>query len=92
MTGKTKEEKTKLFKDCRGKEKTFDISEEALKPYGFSAYQRVKTPLGDATVIGVADNVYGKKQLWFHVDTKIGAGWLGCQSKEEFEVAGIKAM
>jgi len=48
----------------------FDISKEACEKFGFFSNQRVTTPRGDATVIGVNEGF-----LWFHVDKDPGASY-----------------
>jgi hypothetical protein len=53
-----------------GAELQFDLSEAKCQSlgYGFLAGDRVATPRGQATVVGVAEN-----KLWFHVDGDSGA-------------------
>jgi len=48
----------------------FDISRAACSPFGFYYSDRVDTPRGPATVIGVRDD-----SLWFHIDCDKGASY-----------------
>lgn len=73
-------ENTIKAKTCVGRNIKFDISKEACEPFGFFHNERVKTPCGNATVVGVAKDRYQNKlQLWFLVDGEEGAacwGWV----------------
>jgi len=48
----------------------YDISTQILIPYGYNYADRVSTPKGPATVIGVRDTC-----LWFHIDGDPGASF-----------------
>mmetsp|Transcript_83789 Transcript_83789/g.236753 ORF Transcript_83789/g.236753 Transcript_83789/m.236753 type:complete len:3060 (-) Transcript_83789:463-9642(-) len=61
-----------------GYEHQFDTSVEACSPFGLNAWERVRTPRGNATVIGVAD-----RQLWLHVDGEGGAWFFGSEEIAE---------
>lgn len=54
-----------------GYELQFDISDAACSAYGVRTTQRIRTPRGNATVLGVTDD-----KLWFTVDGESGA-WFG---------------
>ena len=51
-----------------GSQKQFNISEHVCRAYGFLHNDRVATPRGPSTVVGVADY-----KLWFVVDGELGA-------------------
>lgn len=53
----------------------FDKSYGACSPFGFFNGQRVQTPKGPATVVGVHTTPAGEKQMWFHVDGQDGASF-----------------
>lgn len=57
----------------------FDINPDSCKPFGFCPGDRVMTPKGQATVIGVNSG-----KLWFHVDGDKGATHWGELKKEAF--------
>jgi hypothetical protein len=58
---------------------TFDITEDVCRPFGFFHGERVQTPNGPATVIGVRSN-----NLWFHVDSDEGASyWGSCRTEAD---------
>lgn len=68
-----------------GEFRNFDASKEACAPYGFFSSQRVVTPKGDATVVGVAHDY-----LWFHVDGDAGAIYFeDCRTYEDLIQEGI---
>lgn len=46
----------------------FDVSDSSCRRFGLKARGRVRTPRGNATVIGVCEGV-----MWFHVDGERGA-------------------
>jgi len=63
----------------RGENKTFDVSPEACKDFGFFCGDRVKTPKGNAWVVGTFGG-----NLYFQVDGDMGASkWSGF-TKETF--------
>ena len=69
-----------------GESAMFDISNSATQPFGFFYQDRVKTPRGLASVIGVKD-----KQLYFHVDGDAGATfWSKCKSAEDFQLRNFE--
>ena len=53
----------------------FDKSYAACAPFGFFNGQRVQTPKGPGTVVGVHTTPAGEKQMWFHVDGQDGASF-----------------
>jgi hypothetical protein len=55
-----------------------DTSEASCKAFGFRSGDRVRTPRGNATMMGVAD---GKP--WFHVDGEAGAWFFSMQAIRE---------
>lgn len=63
LAGKTARHMTML-----GFELQFDVSDAACIHFGLKARARVRTPRGNAKVVGVCDGV-----LWFHVDGECGA-------------------
>lgn len=64
----------------------FDVSPQALKKYGFAFKEKVRTPKGPATVIGVHED-----KLWFHVDTDPGASyWGSCKTQAQFVRMGFR--
>lgn len=58
------------YKAKNGEILEFDISRSACEKFGFYYTDRVETPLGPASVVGVRD-----KYLWFHVDGHPGASF-----------------
>ena len=63
-----------------------DISREATAVYGFLYQDRVQTPLGPASVIGV-----NLGNLYFHVDGDSGASfWSSCKTKEDYVARGFR--
>jgi len=66
----------------------FDISRSACEKFGFYYTDRVDTPLGAASVVGVRD-----KCLWFHVDGDAGASfWDNGKNYVELLSLGISLM
>lgn len=64
---------------------TFDISTETCSQYGFFHGDRVQTPRGPATIIGIHDY-----HVWFHIDGDRGASfWDGYRSYEQLLGLGI---
>lgn len=62
-----------------------DISREATLKFGFVFQDRVDTPLGPATVLGVNGN-----RLYFLVDSDTAASyWSDCTTAEHFRAKGI---
>ncbi|RQM23718.1 hypothetical protein B5M09_003914 [Aphanomyces astaci] len=59
-----------------GYELLFDVSDGACVPVGFKAKDKVKTPRGNGTVVGVADG-----RLWVETDGETGAVWFFHPSK-----------
>lgn len=58
---------------------SFDISDEACRPFGFLHQDRVHSPNGPSTVVGVRDG-----RMWFHVDSDDGASyWGSCRSEAD---------
>jgi MoxR-like ATPase len=73
ITPEDGEPKTREYKLKSGGIWTFDITREACEPFGFYPGERVETPSGPATVIGVNNG-----SLWFHCDEDKGASyWIG---------------
>jgi len=72
------------YKTNEGQEVEFDVSREAHIPFGFFHGDRVRTPNGDATVVGVRDG-----ELWFHVDEETGGSYWDGYKKEEFKNKGF---
>ena len=63
----------------------FDTNESATAPFGFRYGQRVCTPLGPATVIGVRED-----QLWFQIDGCPGLSyWGSCRNELDFSAKGV---
>lgn len=58
------------YRTRNGVVKDFNISERACRPFGFYYADRVETPKGPASVVGVADGT-----LWFHIDGDTGASF-----------------
>jgi len=54
----------------RGEVEVFDRSVDACLPYGFIAGDRVMSPKGPATVVGICDGL-----MWFHIDGENGASF-----------------
>ncbi|RHY32967.1 hypothetical protein DYB32_002077 [Aphanomyces invadans] len=59
-----------------GYELLFDVSDATCVPLGFKAKDKVKTPRGNGTVVGVADG-----RLWVETDGESGAAWFFHPSK-----------
>ncbi|KDO31550.1 hypothetical protein SPRG_03479 [Saprolegnia parasitica CBS 223.65] len=53
----------------------FDVSDATCAPFGFKAHDRVKTPRGNGTVVGVADG-----RLWIETEAEAGC-WFYHPSK-----------
>lgn len=69
----------------KGGLRSIDICRNATEPFGFLYQDRVQTPLGEASVVGVHDN-----KLWFHVDGDHGASfWSNCVTAEDFARRGF---
>eukprot|EP01028_Stygiella_incarcerata_P006253 TRINITY_DN2562_c0_g1_i1.p1 TRINITY_DN2562_c0_g1~~TRINITY_DN2562_c0_g1_i1.p1 ORF type:complete len:2836 (-),score=859.97 TRINITY_DN2562_c0_g1_i1:92-8599(-) len=67
------------FKTRMGEDKEFAIDFRSIAPFGFFHGQRVTTPKGSATVVGVADG-----ELWFMVDGDSGASFWAHHGHDEF--------
>eukprot|EP01006_Ploeotia_vitrea_P014819 TRINITY_DN4060_c0_g1_i1.p1 TRINITY_DN4060_c0_g1~~TRINITY_DN4060_c0_g1_i1.p1 ORF type:complete len:573 (+),score=95.64 TRINITY_DN4060_c0_g1_i1:71-1789(+) len=65
----------------------FDIAAPSCAPFGFFFQDKVKTPEGEATVIGLRDG-----QMWLHVDGQIGAKPFPHKDEASFKNAGIEKM
>lgn len=77
---------TVRYKPRMGDELTFDTTFERCAPFGFFTGERVKTPKGPATVVGVSP----KGHLFFHVDRDIGASFWGkCKTRDDFVRRGF---
>ncbi len=76
---------TATYPDMYGNPMTFDISPEAFERFGFKYNDRVKTPNGSATVIGVFGG-----DLWFQVDGEKGPTYWGDTHKERFKRLGFE--
>jgi len=61
------------YKTRTGRTRLFDISDEACDKFGFRHNERVTTPRGPATVIGICINGNGFRNIWFHADCEKGA-------------------
>eukprot|EP00744_Colponema_vietnamica_P015674 GILI01021977.1.p1 GENE.GILI01021977.1~~GILI01021977.1.p1 ORF type:complete len:439 (-),score=31.75 GILI01021977.1:32-1348(-) len=77
------------FVDFETREKThqrLDISAEATGVFGFVFQDRVSTPKGPGTVLGVSAG----GDLYFQLDSDVGCSfWGSCKSKAEFEDKGF---
>eukprot|EP00762_Andalucia_godoyi_P000472 ANDGO_03042.mRNA.1 putative E3 ubiquitin-protein ligase HERC2 len=63
----------------------FITEDFACRPFGFRSGDRVHTPNGAATAIGVKDD-----RMWFHVDNDEGASyWGSCKTQQEHADAGF---
>lgn len=63
----------------------FDIGGTAITPFGFSYADRVSTPKGPATVIGIREGC-----MWFHCDCDSGASfWDNGKSFQDLKTIGI---
>jgi hypothetical protein len=81
---KSSEPQTLQVLSRRGENKTFDVSPEACKEFGFLCGDRVKTPKGNAWVVGMFGG-----NLYFQVDGDTGASkWSGF-TKETFAKRGF---
>lgn len=60
----------------------FVTDDEALKEFGIFHGEKLTSPRGEATIIGIIENSIEKK-LWAHYDDKIGAEQLPCFCYEE---------
>jgi hypothetical protein len=66
----------------------YDIGSGALKPFGFNYADRVDTPKGPASVIGVREGC-----MWFHCDCDLGASfWDNGKSYEDLRTIGISVI
>eukprot|EP01112_Ceratiomyxa_fruticulosa_P010011 TRINITY_DN2627_c0_g1_i2.p1 TRINITY_DN2627_c0_g1~~TRINITY_DN2627_c0_g1_i2.p1 ORF type:complete len:215 (-),score=30.08 TRINITY_DN2627_c0_g1_i2:190-834(-) len=64
----------------------FLIDQESCQPFGFFSGERVRTPKGNATVIGVVRDF-----LWVHIDGENGASyWDNCKSYEDLLAIGFE--
>jgi hypothetical protein len=72
------------YKTNSGNAAEFDVSHDAQVPFGFFHGDRVRTPDGDATVVGVRED-----ELWFHVDSDLGAAFWSNHKKADFEKDGF---
>lgn len=73
--------------ECKTKAgvKRMNIGRAATERFGFLYGQRVQTPFGPASVMGV-----NQDRLYFHVEGDEGASyWSGCNSKEAFDQRGF---
>jgi hypothetical protein len=71
-----------------GDELSFDISQKACEHFGFYHQDRVETPKGAATVVGVREGC-----MWFHIDGDRGASyWDNGKSYVELLSIGISLL
>ena len=61
----------------------FDTSHEKCGAFGLQAWERVRTPRGNATVVGVAND-----QLWLHVDGESGAWFFASKEIKDGRALG----
>merc|ERR1719502_1956124 len=61
----------------------FDTSPERCSAFGLQAWERVRTPRGNATVVGVAN-----EQLWLHVDGERGAWFFASKDIKDGRALG----
>lgn len=79
--------KTVRYVTSLGFELLFDVSDSACRRFGLRAQGRVRTPRGNATVIGICEGV-----MWFHVDGERGAWFFTAGEIWEGRAAGCFAM
>lgn len=79
--------KTVRYVTTLGFELQFDVSDSSCRRFGLRARGRVRTPRGNATVIGVCEGV-----MWFHVDGERGAWFFTDGEVWEGRAAGYFAM
>lgn len=65
----------------------FDVSDSSCRRFGLRARGRVRTPRGNATVVGVCEGV-----MWFHVDGERGAWFFTAGEIWKGRVTGFFAM
>ena len=81
-------------KSNRGLHNNIDlnVSKEACKPFGFFYNERVQTPFGPGTVMGVAEGrcccSFGL-QLFFLLDKDDGVSFWGGNKEKEFKEQGF---
>lgn len=78
---------SKVYLADNGETYQFNTSLTSCESFGFFSGDRVKTPRGQATVIGV-----NAGRLWFHVDGDKGATYWGMNKKSDFERLGFFLM
>lgn len=79
--------KTVRYVTSLGFELQFDVSDFACRRFGLRAQGRVRTPRGNATVVGLCEGV-----MWFHVDGERGAWFFTAAEVWEGRAAGCFAM
>lgn len=79
--------KTVRYVTTLGFELQFDVSDAACRRFGLRAQGRVRTPRGNATVIGICEGV-----MWFHVDGERGAWFFTAGEVWEGRANGCFAM
>ena len=79
--------KTLRYVTSLGFELQFDISDSSCRRFGLRARARVRTPRGNATVIGMYEGV-----MWFHVDGETGAWFFTAGEIWEGRATGFFAM
>lgn len=79
--------KTVRYVTSLGFELQFDVSDSSCRRFGLRAQGRVRTPRGNATVVGVCEGV-----MWFHVDGERGAWFFTAGEVWEGRAAGCFAM
>lgn len=70
----------------KGKYIRITSTKDACGTYGYEPGQRVRTPAGDATVIGECN-----KKLWFHIDGRKGVAYWP-YSKSQFQKKGFRTL
>jgi len=86
-TRKSSDPQTLQVLSRRGENKTFDVSPQACKEFGFFCGDRVRTPKGNAWVVGMFGG-----NLYFQVDGDTGASkWSGF-TKETFLKRGFSLL
>lgn len=79
--------KTMRYATNLGFELQFDVSDAACRRFGLTARSRVRTPRGNATVIGLCEGV-----MWLHVDGERGAWFFTAGEIWEGRTAGCFVM
>ncbi|EQC37076.1 hypothetical protein SDRG_05303 [Saprolegnia diclina VS20] len=74
----------------------FDVSDATCAPFGFKAHDRVKTPRGNGTVVGVADGrlwieTEAEAGCWFYDPSKVRPRQINVQSASEPSATAAKA-